>query len=294
MLLPGARYLNIKPLNYRHAFHAGNFADVHKHVVLLALIARLKRKPTPLFFLDTHAGRGLYDLQSADAARSNEWREGIGRLHEVTANADDLRSYLQIVAEATGKTARQFRQYAGSPLLVLRALRDIDRAVFVEQQPIEARALEKELPRRRGVSVICGDGYAALKTYLPPKENRGLVLIDPPYEAESEFTDLQRALAFGLERWPNGVFAAWYPIKAGQESKRFHASVQQSGLRKLLLIEFNLRPADSPLGLNGSGMLIANPPWQLDVDLRVALDELLRLLSAERTGKVRIEWLVGE
>lgn len=281
-------------MNYRHAFHAGNFADVHKHVVLLALIERLKRKPAPLFFLDTHAGRGLYDLQSGDAARANEWQEGIGRLHEATANAQDLRTYLQIAAETSSKTARQFRQYAGSPLLALHALRDGDRAVFVEQQPIEARMLEKELPRQRGVSVICGDGYAALKTYLPPKENRGLVLIDPPYEAESEFSDLERALTFGLGRWPNGMFAAWYPIKAGQESRRFHASLQQAGLRKLLLLEFNLRPADSPLGLNGSGMLIANPPWQLDVDMRAALDELLRLLSPQGTGKVRIEWLAGE
>lgn len=281
-------------MNYRHAFHAGNFADVHKHVVLLALLARLQRKPTPLFFLDTHAGRGIYDLQSAEAARGSEWQEGIGRLHEATPQAEDLRSYLRIVADATGKTARQFRQYAGSPLLALRALRDIDRVVFVEQQPIEARELEKELPRHRGVSVICGDGYSALKTYLPPKENRGLVLIDPPYESESEFTDLERALTFGLGRWPNGVFAAWYPIKAGQESRRLHASLRQSGLRKLLLIEFNLRPADSPLGLNGSGMLIANPPWQLDSDMRVALEELLRLLSPDGTGTVRIEWLVGE
>lgn len=281
-------------MNYRHAFHAGNFADVHKHIVLLALIARLRRKPTPLFFLDTHAGRGLYDLQFADTARANEWREGIGRLHDVTASADDLRSYLEIVTQTTGKTARQFRQYAGSPLLALHVLRDIDRAVFIEQQPAEARTLEKELPRRRNVSVICGDGYAALKTYLPPKENRGLVLIDPPYESETEFSDLERALTFGLGRWPNGVFAAWYPIKPGQESRRFHASLQQSGLRKLLLLEFNLRPADSPLGLNGSGMLIANPPWQLDVDMRATLDELLRFLSADRTGGVRIEWLVGE
>lgn len=281
-------------MNYRHAFHAGNFADVHKHVVLLAVIERLKRKPTPLFLLDTHAGRGLYDLHAPDATRGNEWRDGIGRLHEAVATSDDLRMYMQTAAEASGKTARQFQQYAGSPLLALHALRDTDRAVFVEQLPIEARALEKELPRRRGVSVVCGDGYAALKTYLPPKENRGLVLIDPPYEAEEEFAAVERALRFGLDRWPNGVFAAWYPIKAGQESRRFLASLQQSGLRKLLLLEFNLRPTDSPLGLNGSGMLIANPPWQLDIAMRAALDELLLLLSPDRTGNVRIEWLVGE
>lgn len=281
-------------MNYRHAFHAGNFADVHKHVVLLAILARLTRKPTPLFFLDTHAGRGLYDLHSEDAARGNEWREGIGRLHESRPTHPDLAAYLQAASEAAEKTGRQFRQYAGSPLLALRVLRDIDRVVFVEQQPQEARALEKSLPRRRGISVIAGDGYASLKGYLPPKENRGLVLIDPPYEVADEFAKLEKALRFGLERWPNGVFAAWYPIKADGEYRRLHASLQQSGLRKLLLLDFHLKPEDSPVGLNGSGMLIANPPWQLDIAMREALDELLRLLSPDRTGSVRIEWLAGE
>lgn len=281
-------------MNYRHAFHAGNFADVHKHVVLLAILARLTRKPTPLFFLDTHAGRGLYDLQSDEASRGNEWRDGIGRLHGATLVANDLQSYFRIAAAASGKTGRQFRQYAGSPLLALGALRDTDRTVFVEQQPMEARELEKSLPRRRGVSVVAGDGYASLKAYLPPKENRGLVLIDPPYEAEDEFQNVAKALQFGLERWPTGVFAAWYPLKAGGESRRFHAAMQRSGLRKLLLLDFNLRPADSPLGLNGSGMLIANPPWQLDTAMRETLDELLKLLSPDGTGNVRIEWLVGE
>jgi 23S rRNA (adenine2030-N6)-methyltransferase len=281
-------------MNYRHAFHAGNFADVHKHVVLLAMLARLMRKPTPLFFLDTHAGPGLYDLQSEEASRSAEWRDGIGRLHGVAPTNEDLKYFLETISAATEKTTRQFRKYAGSPVLALRTLRDIDRIVLVEQLPMEARALEKALPRRRGVSVLNDDGYALLKAYLPPKENRGLVLIDPPYEAEDEFDKVETALTFGLTRWPNGVFAVWYPIKAGGEARRFHNKLQASNLRKLLLLELNLRPADSPLGLNGSGLLIANPPWQLDVAMREALDELLKILSPDKTGNVRIEWLVGE
>ena len=278
-------------MNYRHVFHAGNFADVHKHVVLLALLAHLQRKPTSLFYLDTHAGRGRYDLRSADATRGNEWRSGIAQLIGAKPACADLRRYLEAVSSATGE---QPTTYPGSPLLAVGQLRDADRAVLVEHQPEEARALERALPRRRGISVICGDGYAALKTYLPPKENRGLVLIDPPYESEGEFAAVERALEFGLGRWPNGIFAAWYPIKATPESRRFLAALQQSGLRKLLLLEMNLRPADSPLGLNGSGLLIANPPWQLDVAMREALDELLRVLSPDKTGSVRIEWLVGE
>lgn len=279
-------------MNYRHAFHAGNFADVHKHVVLLALLAQLQRKPTSLFYLDTHAGRGRYDLRSADASRGNEWRSGIGRLNAAKPVSEDLRRYLQAVSSAGG--GDHPTTYPGSPLLAVGQLRDSDRAVLVEQQPEEARALEHVLPRRRGMSVICGDGYAALKTYLPPKENRGLVLIDPPYESEDEFAAVEQALRFGLGRWGQGVFALWYPIKATPESRRFLTSLQQSGLRKLLVLEMNLRPADSPLGLNGSGLVIANPPWQLDVAMREALDELLRVLSPDKTGSVRIEWLVGE
>lgn len=276
-------------MNYRHAFHAGNFADVHKHLVLLAIIERLKRKATPLFFLDTHAGRGLYDLRSHDAARGDEWRNGIGKLTALQPRSDDLLRYLDTV-ELRGPV----REYYGSPLLALRALRENDRVVFVEQQPAEAAVLERELPRRRNVSVVCGDGYASLRTYLPPKENRGLVLIDPPYEVENEFVLVERALQFGLTRWPNGVFAVWYPIKASRESQRLHSALVKSGLRKLLLVELTIRPPDSPLGLNGSGLVIANPPWQLDGDLRTALQELRPLLELDGSGNSRVEWLVRE
>jgi 23S rRNA (adenine2030-N6)-methyltransferase len=281
-------------VNYRHAFHAGNFADVHKHVVLLALLERLKRKPTPLFFLDTHAGRGRYDLHSPDATRSDEWRDGVGRLHGVDAKSPDVRNYMLAAGLPKAQAEQPVRQYSGSPVLAIEALRSGDRAVFVEQQPIEARVLEQSLPRRRNTSVVCGDGYAALKTYLPPRENRGLVLIDPPYESEREFAEVDRAMNFGLRRWPNGMFAAWYPIKAGPDWQRLHAGLKQSGLRKLLLLELSIRPADSPIGLNGSGLIVANPPWQFDVEMQAVSQELHRLLALEGSGGTRIEWLVEE
>ena len=281
-------------MNYRHAFHAGNFADVHKHALLLALIERLKRKPTPLFFLDTHAGRGAYDLQSADSARSSEWLNGIGRLRGANPESADLRTYLQSAGISGTRPTDRLQHYPGSPLLALRALRDNDRAAFVEQQPMEARALEKELPRRRNTSVVTGDGYASLKAYLPPKENRGVVFIDPPYESEDEFAAVVRALQFGLTRWPNGVFMAWYPIKASAEAQRFLAALQNSGLRKLLRLELLVKPSDSPLGLNGSGLVVANPPWQWDEEMRVMCAELCRLLAPDATGTSRVEWLVAE
>jgi 23S rRNA (adenine2030-N6)-methyltransferase len=276
-------------VNYRHAFHAGNFADVHKHVVLLALLERLKQKPKPLFYLDTHAGRGWYDLRAEDATRGGEWREGIARLaSRPTAQSADLLRYLR----ATHATGAPPMRYPGSPVLALEALRAGDRAVLIEQQPGEAQALKQSALGHRNVAVICGDGYAALKTYLPPRENRGLVLIDPPYEAESEFADAERALRLGLSRWPNGVFALWYPIKAGSQARRLNAALQSSGLRKLLRLELTVRPADSPIGLNGSGLVIANPPWKFDGDIATALAQAHAALSD--AGGSSVEWLAGE
>jgi 23S rRNA (adenine2030-N6)-methyltransferase len=275
-------------VNYRHAFHAGNFADVHKHVVLLALLERLKQKPKPLLYLDTHAGRGSYDLRAEDATRGGEWREGIARLAGRPLRSADLLRYLQ----ATHATSATPTRYPGSPLLALDALRDGDRAVLVEQQPAEAQALKQATAGKRDVAVVCGDGYAALKTYLPPRENRGLVLIDPPYEADSEIADAEQALRLGLSRWPNGVFALWYPIKAGAQSQRLNAALQTSGLRKLLRLELTVRPADSPIGLNGSGLVIANPPWKFDGEMREGLQELHAALQGK--GESRVEWLVGE
>ena len=264
---------------------------MHKHVVLLALLERLKAKPKPLFYLDSHAGRGSYDLESPESMRGDEWREGIARISDAPVRSGDLRLYQESVRAIRGGLANR---YPGSPVLATKCLRETDRIVLIEQQIVEAQALELAVRGRRGVSVVCGDGYAGLKTYLPPRENRGLVLIDPPYESEREFALVERALQFGLSRWPNGVFAAWYPIKVGREASRMHAALRASPLRKLLLLELNVRPADSPLGLNGSGMVIANPPWRFEEEMRDALSELQGLLDPQGIGGVRVEWLVAE
>ena len=279
-------------MNYRHAYHAGNFADVHKHIVLLALLQRLKRKPTPIFYLDTHAGRGWYDLRSEEASRAAEWRTGIARLAAPAApSAHDIRYYLQTIGSlAEG----QSRRYPGSPLLAAYELRKGDRAVFVEVQPEEARALERAVEHQRGISVHTGDGYAALKAHLPPRENRGLVLIDPPFESAEEFSALKNALQSAMTRWPNGMLALWYPIKTQPELQRWHATVRACGVRKLLALELCIRPLDSPAGLNGSGMLIANPPWKLDEEMQQVQRELLGLLEQQPGGDSNVEWLVGE
>ena len=278
-------------MNYRHGFHAGNFADVHKHVVLLAVLEHLQRKATPLFYLDSHAGRGTYPLTATAAERTLEWREGIGRLFAANPRHAALQRYLEAVRSFNPRG--QLQRYPGSPLLALQCLRAGDRMLCIEQQPDEARALQETL-QARNARVIHGDGSRSVQQQVPPRENRGLVLIDPPYEDEQEFTALEQSLSQALARWRNGVFACWYPLKAGPRATRFHESLARSGLRKLLLLELSVRPADSPVGLNGSGVLLANPPWQLDLELTEALQELHHLLVPDGAGGARVRWLVPE
>jgi 23S rRNA (adenine2030-N6)-methyltransferase len=280
-------------MNYRHAFHAGNVGDVLKHVVLVALLDRLLAKPAPLLFMDTHAGRGRYDLESTEAARGGEWQDGIGRLWNCGETAPEIARYLELVRSANGSGSR-LQSYPGSPLLALAVLRKEDRKVFVEKHPEEAAQLRAATRGRRNLSVLEQDGYATLKGTLPPKENRGLVLLDPPFEATSEFADLATALKAGCGRWPNGLFAAWYPLKAGADAHLLHRSLEMSGVRKILLLELSTRPADSPTGLVGSGMLLINPPWQFDTRMRELLPILHGRLSPEGTGSTRVEWLVPE
>lgn len=283
-------------MNYRHSFHAGNFADVHKHVTLLAVLDSLLQKPKPLFYLDTHAGRGEYDLRSNDAERGNEWLAGIGRIYQSQFASPLLRRYLDVV-HRTQQGAGNLHCYPGSPLIVTQVLRAMDRRVFIERQAEECLALRKLLRQPRhhtgNTTVDDGNGYRALNAYLPPREKRGLVLIDPPFEEAGEFKQLEQALLLAAERWPTGVYCLWYPLKAGGLVNPFHATLKHSGLRKLLLAELSVRPADTPPGLNGSGMLIMNPPWQLDAALRAAYIELLPIL-APATGSQRVAWLVGE
>jgi 23S rRNA (adenine2030-N6)-methyltransferase len=274
-------------LNYRHAYHAGNFADVHKHVTLLALLEHLQKKPTPIFVLDTHAGRGEYDLNSPEARRGNESQVGIGRVRSATLSDPLLQRYLSLVDSTRGF-------YPGSPLIVANTVRDGDRAVFVERHPEEANALQRVLGQRKRMSVLEEDGYGALRAHLPPKENRGLVLIDPPYEKDTEFGDATKALLAALKRWPNGVYCLWYPLKPGSPELRMYRTLTESGTKKILKSTLNVRPSDSPLGLNGSGLMIVNPPWQLDEQLRSVQGQLHRALSPDGTGDSRVEWLVGE
>lgn len=279
-------------MNYRHAYHAGNHADVLKHVVLLALVEAFKRKPAPFFVLDTHAGRGQYLLQGEHSDKTGEARGGIFRLYVLHGLPAPVTSYLKRVQADNPVGA--LVSYPGSPLLVAQSMRAQDRLVACELHSDEARALGVLFKHDRRVSVMERDGYTAVKALVPPKEKRGLVLIDPPYEAqEGEYANILAALHDGLARWPTGTYAVWYPVKQRRSLLPFLRKVAKLPCKSALLMEVMVRPDDSPLRLNGSGMLVINPPYQLEKELAPALPVLARLLGDREPGST-LQWLVEE
>ena len=248
-------------VKYRHAFHAGNFADVMKHAALVAVLARLTEKDRPLFLLDTHAGRGRFDL--ADAGREAE--RGIARVAAagIEAAHPALARYLAIVRGLNGDGP--IRAYPGSPLIEAAFMRPGDRAAFCELQEPEAAALRREFRGDARVGVHVRDGYEALGALLPPAETRGLALIDPPYEeTDADFTRVAEALLAAAARWPQGVLMAWYPIKLGAVAARLHRRLVAAGAKRVLVAELCVHPDDSRAGLNGSGIVTINPPWRFD------------------------------
>jgi len=283
-------------VNYRHAFHAGNYADVVKHVILAMLIEHLKAKPAPFMYLDTHAGRGRYDLSHAQPQRSGEYLGGIGRLLKVPAAGlpAEVAAYVGIVQRSAGPDRSPITAYPGSPLIVELLRRPTDRMVLVEKHPGEAAALREAIGRARRVTVLEQDGYAALKGQLPPAERRGLVLIDPPYEVEGEFDAVLAALTQAHERWPTGTYCVWYPQSERAGSLRFHRELRESGIRRVLDAQLSVLPADSAVGMQGCGLAIVNPPWQLDLRLAQLLPQLHALLAPDGAGGIRVDWLVPE
>lgn len=283
-------------MNYRHAFHAGNHADVLKHVVLLAVCDALTAKPTPCFALDSHAGRGLYALDSDAALRTGEAAGGVDRLLAATTADPLLVRYLDAIRACRAQHGEH--TYPGSPWLLAHALRPDDRIACCELQPEEATALRRNFAADARVVVHERDGYAALKALLPPrvgnvKSGRGLVLVDPPYEAQlDEFDIALAALHDGLARWPQATFALWYPIKQRRSLQPFHREAAALPARSALLVELLVRPDDSPLRMNGSGLLLLNPPWRLPAALAPTLDALCETLGERETGgSARLQWL---
>ncbi|MFY2764464.1 23S rRNA (adenine(2030)-N(6))-methyltransferase RlmJ [Arenimonas sp. MALMAid1274] len=281
-------------MNYRHGFHAGNHADVLKHLVLVALLDALKRKDAGFFVLDSHAGRGRYDLSGGQASKTGEAKAGIHRVWNARPAAPPaLSRYLAAVA-ATQADAPQ--SYPGSPLLVSQALRPQDRFAACELVAEEAAALKALLHGDPRSHVHQRDGYAALKALLPPKDGatrfaRALVLVDPPYEAqEAEYPLILAALGDALLRFPQAIFAVWYPIKQRPSLHPFFRKVATLPAKSALAIELLVRPDDSPLRMNGSGMLLVNPPWNIEKEIEPALKPLAQAMG-EAGASWRLTWL---
>lgn len=275
-------------MNYRHAFHAGNHADCLKHALLTALIHSLKLKPAPFAVLDTHAGTGRYALTSAEADRTGEWREGIGRIPVAQDAASPLDEYLSIV-HSTGKDL-----YPGSPDIVACLLRPQDRLICCELHPEDFLSLRRLFRDNQQVSVHERDGYAAIRALWPVKNiSRGLVLLDPPFEKPDDFSRLAEAIALSRQRLRGAIVAAWYPVKHRTPVRAFFNQLQDMGERKILTAELMLRPPTDPSRLNGSGLLIANPPWQFEKTASEITSKLATYLGDENCT-ANVEWIVPE
>lgn len=278
-------------MNYRHIYHAGNFADVMKHAVLALAVTHLRAKPAAFRLLDTHAGIGRYDLSADEAQRTGEYRDGIGRLFGRPCPHPALAPYLDAVQALNPDGV--LRVYPGSPLLMRHLLREQDRMTLAELHPQDAQTLKQLFARDTAVAVHHMDGYQALKAHLPPPEKRGLVLTDPPFESPDEFATMTAALVRTHKRWPGGIYALWYPIKERPAVWRFHEALADSGIPRILTAELTIHPEDTHLRLNGCGMVIINPPWRLDETLAEMLPVLQERLAVSG-GTSRVDWLVPE
>lgn len=274
-------------MNYRHAFHAGNFADVLKHAVLARILAHLCDKPAPFRVIDTHAGAALYDLAGPEASRTGEWRDGIGRLRDATIPPDIaalLAPYLDVVTALSSNSAPR---YPGSPLLALRLMRPQDRLTACELVPAAAAALAHALGRDARAKAVAIDGWLALKAYIPPKERRGLVLVDPPFERPDEFSHLTHGIVNAVRKWPTGVYVIWYPVKERRGPDGFVDALAAAGITKLLRVEIDVGGGEE--ALRACGLVLINPPWRIADELAILLDWLVPVLARGGGARSRLD-----
>jgi 23S rRNA (adenine2030-N6)-methyltransferase len=285
-------------MNYQHAFHAGNFADVHKHVVLVRILEHLRAKPAAFRVIDSHAGAGRYDLLGPEPSRSGEWRQGIQRIWDIArqggAERDPalalLAPYLDIIAALNPGGA--LRVYPGSPLIAKALLRHQDRLIACELEPHAGALLKAALRSDRLSKMLTIDGWTALGATIPPKERRGLVLVDPPFEDGADFMRLSGALGEAHRKWPTGIYMLWYPIKDRSAPDALARRLRRLGVAKILRSEITLGPPRADAGLIGSGLILVNPPYTLEPELRGLLPALERMLSP--TAAHRLDWLAQE
>ncbi len=267
-------------MNYRHAFHAGNFADVVKHAVLVRILAYLQKKAAALRVIDTHAGAGLYDLSGNEAQRTGEWRNGVGRLASIDAASPAgvlLAPYRALIDESS-------TIYPGSPKIAQALLRPDDRAIFCETQNDVRASLSRVIGKDKRSKVLVVDGWTALRAYVPPPERRGLVLVDPPFESLDEFSRLADTFGEAFAKWPTGVFVLWYPVKNFAARDAFLAALAVSGAPRLLRIELGIAPVTEDAGLTRAGLIVANAPYVLANEMHVLLPALAGAMAPKGGG----------
>ncbi|CAH0542082.1 23S rRNA (adenine(2030)-N(6))-methyltransferase RlmJ [Vibrio marisflavi] len=278
-------------LSYRHSFHAGNHADVIKHIVQSLILSSLQQKDKPFVYHDTHSGVGRYDLTHEWSEKTGEYKLGIGRLWDAADTPQEIESYLDAIKNLNEGEDLQY--YPGSPRVARAHLRKQDRMVLTELHPSDYPLLQQEFHRDRQVSIFKEDGFQRLKASLPPKERRGLVLIDPPYELAKEYRDVVQAIYQAHKRWATGIYAIWYPVVNRCDIDDMIESIKGLGIRKILQIELGVTPDTNERGMTASGMIVINPPWKLEQQMKTLLP-FLKSTIAPATGHYTLDWVVPE
>jgi 23S rRNA (adenine2030-N6)-methyltransferase len=268
-------------MNYRHVFHAGNFADVCKHLIISRILTHLREKATPFRVIDTHAGEGLYDLRGEEAGRTGEWRDGIGRLARAQLPVETAELVAPYLAAVHACNAGVLRWYPGSPVLARHLLRPQDRLIACELEPRAAAALSRHLRGSPAAKVMGVNGWIALNAYVPPKERRGLVIVDPPFEQADDFVRLADGIAAAYRKWPTGTYLMWYPVKDRDGADRFIGRLSHAGMKKCLRVEFAVETPRPESGLSVCGMVIVNPPWKLATEIRTFAPALIDVLGRD-------------
>lgn len=278
-------------LSYRHSFHAGNHADVVKHIVQSLILDALKQKDKPFVYHDTHSGVGRYDLQDERSEKTGEYKQGIARIWQRDDIPADIASYIDAIKDLNdGDT---LRYYPGSPKVARTQLREQDRMVLTELHPSDFPLLLQEFRGDRQVRIYKEDAFARLKASLPPKERRGVVLIDPPYELKHEYMDVVKAIQESYKRWATGTYAIWYPVVYRENIDKMIQGLENLGIRKILQIELGVEPDTDERGMTASGMIVINPPWKLESQMQAILPWLQEAIAPTH-GFYKVDWIVPE
>jgi len=279
-------------LSYRHSFHAGNFADVLKHLVQVLLLEALQQKPTPFVYHDTHSAAGRYNLRDKTSEKTGEYKDGIAKVWLRDDLPEAMESYIDIIQSLNPNGVLQ--HYPGSPLVAKSMIGKTQRMELTELHPTDLALLEQEFAGDRKVRIQKIDGYKGIQAMLPPPQRRALVLIDPPYELKTEHDDAIRGIVAAHKRFATGIYALWYPVVSRAQVERFCEKFKQQGIRKILRVELNIKQDTNEYGMTGTGMIIVNPPWKLEQQLRDTLPWLLKHLGQDSKANFKIEWLVEE